>query len=155
MLREFARREFSRLTAWTGDDGPVPAEADVVGVEYRGRLGHPSSYGLLMARAADSPGVQIDLSPMSVALSVRGDEVTLGLTEPEYAGALHTAGRSLCRSLVITGVGEGLYGSSVVVFTRLVAVVSLLLAAGLMPVDEADLWATWDDAWPDPPAVWR
>lgn len=108
-----------------------------------------------MARAADFPGVQIDLSPMPVALSVPCDEVTLGLPEPEYAGALHAAGRTLAKGLVITGIGEGLYGSSVVVFTRLVAVVTLLLGAGLMPVNEADLWATWDNAWPDRPAVRR
>ncbi|NES25970.1 hypothetical protein GCE86_26065 [Micromonospora terminaliae] len=151
MLREFRRREFSSLIAWTGSDGPMPAEVGVVGVEYRGRLGHPSSYGLLMARATDSPGVQLDLHPMPVALSVPCDEVTLGSTEPEYAEALRAAGRGLARGLVVTGIGEGLYGSSVVVFTRLVAVISLLLAMGLASADEVDVWASWDSAWPEPP----
>lgn len=138
------------LIAWTGDDGPVPAEVDVVDVEYRGRLGHASSYGLLMARAADSPGVQIDLIPMPVALSVPSDQVTLGLTEPEYAEALHAAGRDLATGLVIRGIGEGLYGSSAVVFTRLVAVISLLVATGVESADDADIWASWDNAWPYP-----
>ncbi|MEU4481953.1 hypothetical protein AB0F68_28390 [Micromonospora sp. NPDC023966] len=151
MLREFRRRKFSSLTAWTGGDGPIPAEVDVVGVEYWGRLGHPSSYGLLMARATGSPGVQLDLNPMPVARSVPSDEVTFGLTEPEYAEALHAAGRFLARGLVITAVGEGLYGSSVVVFTRLVAVISLLLATGLESADEVDVWAHWDSAWSEPP----
>ncbi|MCM0673931.1 hypothetical protein NCC78_04310 [Micromonospora phytophila] len=150
MLREFRRRELSSLTAWTGGDGPMPAEVDVVGVEYRGRLGHPSSYGLLMARATDSPGVRLDLNLMPVALSVPCDEVTLGPTEPEYAEALHAAGRDLATGLVITAVGEGLYGSSVVVFTRLVAVISLLMATGLESADEVDIWAHWDSAWPEP-----
>jgi hypothetical protein len=148
VIREFRRQEYSSLTVWTGSDGPVPGEIDVVGVEYRGRLGHPSSYGLLMARAPDSLGVQLDLNPMPVALSVPCDEVTLGLTEPECAEALHAAGRDLARGLVITAVGEGLYGSSVVVFTRLVAVISLLLATGLESADEVDIWAIWDSAWP-------
>lgn len=146
MLREFARRETSRLIAWTGADGPVPAEPDVIGVEYRGRLGHASSYGLLMARAAATPGIRIDLTATPVALSVPCDEATFGLTEPEYAEALRAAGRGLARGLVITGIGEGLYGSSSLVFTRLVAVVSLLLATGLESVGEPDLWATWDNA---------
>ncbi|SIN13308.1 hypothetical protein [Micromonospora cremea] len=149
MLREFRRREFSCLTGWTGCDGPMPAEAGVVGVEYRGRLGHPSSYGLLMARATDSPGVQLDLNPMPVTLLVPCDEVTLGLTEPEYAEALHAAGRDLARGLVITAIGEGLHGSSIVVFTRLVAVISLLLATGLESADEVAIWASWDSAWPE------
>ncbi|MGK5737849.1 hypothetical protein [Micromonospora sp. URMC 103] len=151
MFREFRRRELSSLTAWTGCDGPIPAEVEVVGVEYRGRLGHPSSYGLLMARATDSPGVQLDLDPMRAVLSVPSDEVTLGLTEPEYAEALHAAGRDLATGLVITAIGQGLYGSSVVVFTRLVAVISLLLATGLESADEVDIWASWDSAWLEPP----
>ncbi|MFC4017064.1 hypothetical protein ACFOW4_03780 [Micromonospora sp. GCM10011542] len=86
---------------------------------------------------------------MPVALSVPCDEVTLGLTEPEYAEVLHVAGRDLARGLVITAIGEGLYGSSV--FTRLVAVISLLLAMGLESADEVDIWASWDRAWPEPP----
>jgi hypothetical protein len=81
-----------------------------------------------------------------VAQSVPCDEATFGLTEPEYAEALRAAGRGLAKGLVITGIGEGLYGSSALVFTRLVAVVSLLLATGLESVGEPDLWATWDNA---------
>ncbi|MFG1780480.1 hypothetical protein ACGFIG_29120 [Micromonospora sp. NPDC049048] len=150
MRREF-RRESCSLTAWTGDAGPTPAEIDVVGVEYRGRLGHSSSYGLLMARVSDSPGVQFDLHP-PVALSVPCDEVRVGPPEPEYAEALHAAGRNLATGLVVTAVGEGLYGSSVVVFTRLVAVISLLLATGVESAGEVDVWASWDSAWPSPRA---
>lgn len=97
-----------------------------------------------MALATDSPEVHLDLNLMSLALSVLCDEVTLGPTEPEYAEALHAAGRDLGTGLVITAVGEGLYGSSVVVFTRLVAVISLLLATGLESADEVDIWARWD-----------
>lgn len=83
---------------WTGDDGPVPAGADAVGAEYRGRLGHPSSYGLLIARSADVPGIQMT---SVAALRAPGDEVMLGLTEPEYAAALHSAGSVLSKGLVI------------------------------------------------------
>lgn len=157
MRRELARNQLSRLVAWTGDDGPVPAAAGVVGVEFRGRLGHPSSYGLLMAHATDSRGVQFDIRSAPVALSVPCDEVALGLTEPEYRAALSAAGLALGSGLVITGVGEGQAGSSVVVFTRLVAVLSVLLAVGSESVDDAELWATWDEPWracgaPDPAA---
>ncbi|MEU4477833.1 hypothetical protein AB0F68_07175 [Micromonospora sp. NPDC023966] len=148
MRRDLVRRQLARLVVWTGNDGPVPAAAGVVGVEYRGRLGHPSSYGLLMARAADSPGVQIDLSPASVTLSVPCDEVTLGLTEPEYRAALYAAGHDLRVGLVITSAVEGKLGSSIVVFTRLAAILSVLLAVGAESVDATKVWATWDEAWP-------
>ncbi|MER7420987.1 hypothetical protein ABT346_30115 [Micromonospora peucetia] len=147
MRRELARNQLSRFVVWTGDDGPVPAAAGVVGVEYRGRLGHPSSYGLLMAHATDSLGVQFDIRSTSVALSVPCDEVALGLTEPEYRAALFAAGLVLGSGLVITGAGEGQVGSSVVVFTRLAAVLSVLLAVGPGSVDDAELWATWDEPW--------
>ncbi|MFG3301011.1 hypothetical protein [Micromonospora chersina] len=147
MRKDFVRRQ-SRLVVWTGNDGPVPAAAGVVGLEYRGRLGHSSSYGLLMARVADSPGVQFDLRPASVALSVPCDEVTLGLTEPEYRAALYAAGHDLRAGLVITGAAEGKFGSSIVVFTRLAAVLSVLLAVGAESVDATKAWATWEEAWP-------
>jgi hypothetical protein len=145
--RESARRLLSRLVVWTGDDGPVPAAAGVVGVEYRGALGHPSSYGLLMGRTADSRGVQFALDPMPASLSVPCDEVKLHLTAPENRAALYAAGLILGRGLVVTGVGEGQFGSSVVVFTRLIAVLSVLLAVGPESVDDAELWATWDEPW--------
>lgn len=150
VIRRLTRSATSKLVVWTGDDGPVPAETDAVGAEFRGRLGHPSSYGLLIARSADSPGVQIDLRPTSLAPRVPCDEVTLGLTEPEYAEAIHAAGLIPDKGLVVTGVCEGYIGSSVVVFTRLVAVVSLLLTTGPGPeaLDDADLWTAWDEAWP-------
>ncbi len=125
----------------------MPAPAGVVGLEYRGRLGHPSSYGLLMARAAEAPGVQFDIRSTPVVLSVPCDEAVLGLTESEYRAALSAAGLALGGGLVVTGVGEGRIGSSVVVFTRLVAVLSVLLAVGSEPVADAELWATWDEPW--------
>ncbi|MFI7070617.1 hypothetical protein [Micromonospora sediminicola] len=147
MRRELARNHLSRLVVWTGDDGPVQAAAGAVGLEYRGRLGHPSSYGLLMAYATESRGVQFDFRSTPVALSVPCDGVTIGLPEPEYRAALSAAGLALGVGLIVTGVGEGRVGSSVVVFTRLVAVLSVLLAVGSESVEDAEVWTTWDEPW--------
>jgi hypothetical protein len=100
-----------------------------------------------MAHAGGSRAIEIDLSPTSVALSVPCEEVTFGLTEPQFIATLHAAGLVLGGGLVITGVAEGQFGSSIVVFTRLIAVLSTLLAVGPESVDDAGLWATWDEPW--------
>jgi hypothetical protein len=101
-----------------------------------------------MARDLGSRGIRFDLSPSSlISLSVPCEEVTLGLSEPEYRAGLYAAGLVLGGGLVITGVGEGKFGSSVLVFIRLIATLSVLLAAGPEPVDDAELWMTWDSPW--------
>ncbi|MET8908928.1 hypothetical protein [Micromonospora sp. NPDC004551] len=79
------------------------------------------------------------------------DEVTLGLADPEYRTALHAAGHDLPVGLVVTGAGEGKLGSSIVVFTRLVAILSVLVAVGPESVDAARVWTIWDEAWPGRP----
>jgi hypothetical protein len=69
------------------------------------------------------------------------------LTEPEYRGALGAAITLLPSRLVITGVAEGRYGSSSTVFAKLAAVLSVLLNVGSEAIDEAQIWATWDEPW--------
>lgn len=145
--RQLDERELSRLVIWTDSDGPVPAGPAEVGVEYRGLLGHHSSYGLLVGRIGGSSGAEFALEPMYGSLSVPCEEVRLGLTEREYYGALAAAGLLLGNGLVITRVAEGLYGSSIVVFTRLVAVLSTVLSADLETVDPVGIWATWHEPW--------
>ncbi|MFC8847706.1 MULTISPECIES: hypothetical protein [unclassified Micromonospora] len=147
MHRAFVRSQYSQLIVWTGDDGPIRASADAVGVEYRGRLGHPSSYGLLVGRAARGHEGTFSLDPKPGTLMVAGDHVTLGLTEPEYHGALGAASALLGGGLVISGAAEGRYGSSSVVFAKLAALLSVLLCAGPDVIDEARLWVTWDEPW--------
>jgi hypothetical protein len=141
------RSQHAQLVVWTGDDGPIPASVGAIGVEYRGRLGHPSSYGLLVGRVAEGSGGTFSLDPTPGTLAVPGEHATFGLTEPEYRGALGAASAVLGGGLVFTGIVEGRYGSSTVVFAKLTAVLSVLLSVGAEVVEEARLWATWDEPW--------
>ena len=149
MHRALARRELSRLSFWTSNDGPIPAQAGAIGVEYRGALGHPSSYGLLVGRVADGLEGMFNLDPMPGTFDVPSEHVSLGLIESEYRGALGAAITLLGGGVVITGIAEGRYGSSSTVFARTAAVLCVLLNSSepLEAIEEVRIWTTWDEPW--------
>lgn len=136
---------------WTDDDGPLPLPAGAVGVEYRGRLGHPSSYGLLAARltpAAPEPLVVVDPQlghQLTAVPRVPGEQVTLGLSL-EYRDAITAIAERADVKLSVATAAEGLVGSSIVVFTRLTAVLIAVLSTETL--SDEYVWREWDDAWP-------
>ncbi|MDH6579039.1 hypothetical protein P3T29_004725 [Kitasatospora sp. MAP5-34] len=152
MQRVEQRGPHSQLTIWTGDDGPVGLGATSVGVEYRGLLGQPSSYGLLAAsylhpkgepRATFNP---LPSQPGAVIPPVEDDHLTLGHLQAEYQQAIAEVVAQTYTGLHITAAVSGEAGSSVMVFRRLALLLTRLNTSDLTRPSTEELWRVWDNA---------
>ncbi len=112
-------------------------------VEWMGRGGHSSSYGLLTGTRADVSRITImdTGAHHRKALASRVDHVVWGLPE-EYEPAVLAALDQEPQRLLISHAAHGEIGSSPLVFTALTRLLCRLLAAGV-PADEDDLWRLW------------
>lgn len=149
MRREFRRGQLSRITVWAGEEGPLPLEEGSVGVEYRGRIGHPSSYGLLAGRLrASDASMVIDLQgvPDEVVVSppISGDRLIAAQAEPEYESAIRRAGSDLGLQVTVMLAAE--ISSSQVVFLRLANVLHAILESRDIELTDDQFWRYWDSA---------
>ena len=115
-------------------------------VEWAGRVGHPSSYGLLTGRlsARASIGAPGAGAAYPDSLASDADDVRWGLPVG-YRPAVAEAIAGLAQPLRITDAAHGLVGSSPHVFRVLTGLLSGLLAVGV-PIDDDDLWRLFDAA---------
>ena len=135
MVREALRRG-ERLRVWKNADGPAGAALGGVAIEWVEQAGHPSSYGLLGGRLSAVVHVApSEEGPFELNLAGSGDDIQFGLPD-EYRHAVTTG---LHSPIEIVVAAHGRVGSSDLVFRRLVARLSELLARGV-PESDVDLW---------------
>jgi hypothetical protein len=146
MKNEFVRGPLSRITVWSGQDGPIPLEGRSVGVEYRGRIGHPSSYGLLAGELLlDTAKTALDIRTGKiggVSPPLFGDRLIDGMSEPEYEMAIRKAAQQLGLSVTVALAAE--ISSSQVVFSRLAIVLRAVLDSPDLMMTAAQIWKCWD-----------
>ena len=122
---------------------PVPGQRvvhpDQIAVEWAGRVGQPSSYGLLggIAAASTVEPMPMPIGTFAQAL-VKSDIVTFGLPD-EFAAAARRD------PVVVTIAAAGEAGSSVWVFRSLASMLAALLARE-GSVERDALWALWDNS---------
>jgi hypothetical protein len=121
-----------------------------VGVEYRGRLGHPSSYGLLAgvlgAGAGGAEFARLAAGASQLPPPLNGEDVIVGTLEPEYAEAVNAVCLQHSVSLSIGASAAGEISSSSVVFSKLAAVLCALLKCECIDLGGDELWQIWDSA---------
>jgi hypothetical protein len=148
MVNLTAERKGWTLVVWQGTSGPVPLQEGRTGVEFRGRLGHPSSFGLVAGRSA-SPShpssIVVDELVSGEPLKVPIDDVRLGLPA-EYRQAILGAFERSPYRVDLTDAAHGKVGSSPVIFFALTVSLIQVLQRGPEFVTEQQLWAWWDDA---------
>jgi hypothetical protein len=124
----------------------LPATATV---EWSGRAGHPSSYGLL--GGARSSGPRISVFPSGAkfrdALGSSSDDVRWGLPA-EYEAAVAEALEDQPQAVMVSQAAHGRIGSSVYVFRGLTVLLCRLLAGGV-PSEDAEIWKLRDRCWDD------
>jgi hypothetical protein len=113
-------------------------------VEWAGRSGHPSSYGLLTGRLSARPSIAAPDAGVAYPDSLAGaaDDVRWGLPA-EYRRAVAEAVAGLAEPLRITDAAHGLAGSSPYVFRVLTGLLGRMLATGV-PVDDDEIWRLHD-----------
>jgi hypothetical protein len=128
----------------SGSRGPTWAH-----VEWAGRAGHPSSYGLLGGTRADKPGVRVQPSGAKFrdSLASRADDVRWGL-EPEYESAILDALESQPQGVLVSTAAHGAIGSSPYVFARLATFLCRILSTDV-PVEDSEVWRLFDQVWSD------
>ena len=128
----------ARLRVWTPPDGPVAGIVEQLVIEYAGRVGHPSSYGLLggsLSTSTHPVELRLDGEPFAATMAAREDAARFGLPA-EYSTAVASA---LSDGVVVTVAAHGLASSSQLVFASLASALSRWLAAGL-PDDPDVMW---------------
>jgi hypothetical protein len=127
----------------------VPLSFRIVsaGIEWAGRKGHPSSYGMLGGFASEgTPGAVFDqhlsgvLSKKTLARSA--DHVTAALPD-EYRPAIASMAEARRLHLVITVAAEGAIGSSSSVFASLTAMLLSAAVSDGWPSTGHDVFALW------------
>ncbi|QIM20242.1 hypothetical protein G7075_02225 [Phycicoccus sp. HDW14] len=115
--------------------------------EWAGRVGHPSSYGLLGGTRAQASSIRVAESGATFRDSLAGasDDVRWGL-EQGYEPAIMAALGAQLQPVLITTAAHGSLGSSPHVFGCLARLLSALLATDL-PSEDNDLWRMVDRAW--------
>jgi hypothetical protein len=131
-------------------DGPLPLSSGSVGLEYRGRLGHPSSYGLLAATLrAGEKGTEF-VQPVDgadqVSPPLNGEEVVVGTLDPEYVDAVNSVCIRRGIGLSVRASAAGEISSSSVVFSKLATVLCELLKRQSLDVQDGELWQMWESA---------
>jgi hypothetical protein len=118
-------------------------------VEWSGRIGHPSSYGLLGGAPSRVPSVNVSEAGGRFADSLAGsvDEVRWGLPL-EYERPVLEELVALPRPVDVTHAAHGLAGSSEMVFRALTRLLCQILTAGL-PTDDLEVWKLRDRCWND------
>jgi hypothetical protein len=129
------------LRIWTGNDGPLPLPPECLGVEWAGRLGHPSSYALLGGSLAPQTQSASDSRRVKDTLAGTLDTVHAGLPA-EYREAVRSATED---RLHITTAAHGEVGSSQVAFAHVATLLLGLLENGVPDSEEA-LWRLWDES---------
>ena len=131
--------------------GPPDRGSDLpswVLVEWAGRVGHPSSYGLLSGANASRPRIAVsDEGPalFRESLAGRADTVVWGLPD-EYKSNVLTVLQDQAQAALISRAAHGEIGSSPRVFGSLTRMVCLVLAGGL-PTDDEETWRLFDRCW--------
>jgi hypothetical protein len=147
---EVRRGALARLTIWTGIDGPLPLTSGSVGLEYRGRIGHPSSYGLLAAALRvgekETEFAQFVDRANQVSPPLNGEEVIVGTLDREYADAVNSVCLQRGIGLIVEASAAGEISSSSVVFSKLATVLCELLKRESLDVQESELWEIWESA---------
>ena len=115
-------------------------------VEWAGRAGHPSSYGLLTGRRTSRPSIGAPDAGVAYrdSLAAGADDVRWGLPA-EYRRPVADALAALPEPLRITDAAHGLAGSSPHVFRVLTGLLSRMLTTGV-PVDDDEIWHLFDAA---------
>ncbi len=130
----------------SGSNLPETAE-----IEWAGRVGHPSSYGLLGGRRTSGDAqvaVTYDGTPTyKGSLAGRSDKVLWALPA-EYERAVINVLRQQPVPVVVTDAAHGEVGSSEYVFHTLAAMLGHVMAAGV-PADDDDVWLLLDRCWSD------
>jgi len=157
MTGDAARRELARAGsqmrmrvhvtptgAWDRSERPRS-----LSIEWAGRVGHPSSYGLLGGRPYDAPVVMVESYGAIYKESLAGpaDEVRWGLPD-EYRTTIQ---ETLAAQPAIVAVNDAAFaavGSSAHVFAALATMLATLSTGKLLP-DDAELWRLWDRCWND------
>lgn len=122
----------------------------LVTIEWAGRTGHPSSYGLLSGTEAETCRVEVaaERGRFRDALAPSShDEVFWGLPA-EYESAVVSVLHEAQPPLLVAGAAHGLVGSSQHVFAALTRLLRRLLVDGI-PADEDALWQLRDACWTD------
>jgi hypothetical protein len=134
-----------RVDLGPNEPGLLPDSATV---EWAGRVGHPSSYGLIAGALAETTGVVAgELPPTRFrdSLAGRSDKVLWGL-EDEYRIAIEAALAEEVRSVLVSRVAHGEVGSSAYVFAALTRFLCRVLVADL-PTSDEDVWRLFDSCW--------
>lgn len=116
-------------------------------VEWAGRAGHPSSYGLLGGAPSDKNrvGVWPSDAKFNDSLASGADDVRWGLPS-EYERAILGAVESEPQRVVVGTAAHGAIGSSSLIFARLAKLLSRLLATDI-PSEDEDVWRLVDRIW--------
>lgn len=124
------------------DGGQLPAGA--VCLEWAGRTGHPSPYGLLGGWRDDTGKVvaPVNGERFKSALTGRNDRVFFGLPQ-EYRDAVEQVQRAT-GDVVLPVAAHGELGSSVVVFRWLALALAATLTNTRLLSDDALFWREWD-----------
>jgi hypothetical protein len=138
-------RIVSGHTRRSGCHGPAWVHA-----EWAGRVGHPSSYGLLGGTRVDKSAVRIQASGAKFrdSLASGADDVRWG-SQPEFEVAILDALQSQPQGVLVSQAAHGAIGSSPYVFARLARFLGRILTTGV-PAEDAEVWRLFDQVWSDP-----
>jgi hypothetical protein len=140
-----------RLRIVSGPTRPSRSDGPAwVHVEWAGRVGHPSSYGLLGGTRVDKSVVRIQPSGAKFRDSLASgvDDVRWG-SQPEFDVAILDALQSQPQCVLVSQAAHGAIGSSPYVFARLARFLGRILATDI-PAEDAEVWRLFDQVWSDP-----
>lgn len=138
-----------KLRVQLGPNGRGSSLPSWATVEWVGRSGHPSSYGLLTGARSESARIAVvdGGARFREALAGRNDSVNWGLPQ-EYTAAIEAVLHAEPQQVVISQAAHGEIGSSPYVFACLTRLLCRILAAGL-PVEDDEVWRLRDQCWTD------
>lgn len=138
-------RIVSGPTQASGSHGPA-----WVHVEWAGRVGHPSSYGLLGGTRVDKSVVRIQPSgASSETRSLPGQTTSVGVCSPSSRQQSWTRCSRSLRAFFVSLAAHGAIGSSPYVFARLARFLGCILATDVA-AEDAEVWRLFDQVWSDP-----
>lgn len=123
-------------------------QAESATIEWVGRVGHPSSYGLIGGALAETSGIALNegrRSRFRGSLAGSLDKVYWGL-EDEYRAAIEAALAEGGQPVLVSRAAHGEVGSSAYVFAALTRFLCHVLASDLSTSDE-EVWRIFDSCW--------